>query len=224
MLFLVLTVITVAVIVFVQEGQRRIPVQYGKRVRGHARQSPARGRWAGTHVPLKVNSAGMIPLIFAAGFLIFPSAVAGYFIYSATTVGQRASRTSCTSLRPNSWLYWLLYFVMVVGFTYFYTDVIFRQQNLRRDAAAAGRLHPGIRPGKRTEDYLNGVLRRITFVGALFLGVVAVLPWLVSGLAKTNTMLITSAGLLIVVGVVLDTMRQLEAQLLMRRYEGFLRR
>jgi len=223
-IFLVLTVITVAAIVFVQEGERRIPVQYGRRVvamRGN-RLRVAGGQ--ATHVPMKVNSAGMIPLIFAQAILIIPSAIAGYFIYSSTTWVQSIASAIYSWFRPNSSLYWLLYFVMVVGFTYFYTDVIFRQQNLAETLQRQGGFIPGIRPGKRTEGYLNGVLQRITFVGALFLGIVAILPWLVSGIAGTQTMLITSAGMLIVVGVVLDTMRQLEAQLLMRRYEGFLRR
>ena len=112
---------------------------------------------------------------------------------------------------------------MVIGFTYFYTDVIFRQQNLPENLQKQGGFIPGIRPGKRTADYLNGVLQRITLVGALFLGLVAILPWLVRDVTETQTMLITSTGLLIVVGVVLDTMKQLEAQLLMRHYEGFIR-
>ncbi|MGQ9553815.1 MAG: preprotein translocase subunit SecY [Anaerolineae bacterium] len=222
--FLLLTVITVAVIVFVQEGERRIPVQYGRRVvamRGN-RLRVAGGQ--ATHVPLKVNSAGMIPLIFAQAILILPSAVAGYFIYSNVGWVKAVANSIYSWLRPTSNLYWLFYFVMVVGFTYFYTDVIFRQQNLAEMLQKQGGFIPGIRPGKRTEDYLNGVLQRITFVGALFLGVVAILPWLVQDITETTTTLITSAGLLIVVGVVLDTMRQLEAQLLMRRYEGFLRR
>jgi preprotein translocase subunit SecY len=112
---------------------------------------------------------------------------------------------------------------MVIAFTYFYTDIIFQQQNLAETLKRQGGFIPGIRPGKRTEEYLSGILRRITLVGAVFLGVVAVLPWLVRGVTEAGVMLITSTGLLIVVGVVLDTMRQLEAQLLMRRYEGFIR-
>jgi preprotein translocase subunit SecY len=112
---------------------------------------------------------------------------------------------------------------MVIGFTYFYTDVIFRQQNLPENLQKQGGFIPGIRPGKRTADYLNGVLQRITLVGAVFLGLVAILPWMVRDISETQTMLITSTGLLIVVGVVLDTMKQLEAQLLMRHYEGFIR-
>jgi preprotein translocase subunit SecY len=112
---------------------------------------------------------------------------------------------------------------MVIAFTYFYTDIIFQQQNLAETLKRQGGFIPGIRPGKRTKEYLSSVLRRITLVGAVFLGIVAVLPWLVRGVAEAGVMLVTSTGLLIVVGVVLDTMRQLEAQLLMRRYEGFIR-
>jgi preprotein translocase subunit SecY len=121
-------------------------------------------------------------------------------------------------------IYWLLYFVFVVGFTYFYTDVIFQQQNLPETLQRQGGFVPGIRPGARTEEYLHGVVKRITFVGALFLGIVAIMPFLVRPLVQTNQMLLTSTGLLIVVGVVLDTMKQLEAQLLMRHYEGFIRK
>ena len=132
------------------------------------------------------------------------------------------------TLSAGSTLYWILYFLLVVAFTYFYTDVIFRQQNLPETLQRQGGYIPGIRPGKRTEEYLNRVVTRITLVGALFLGFVAILPWLVGlfldepGLGDSS-LLITSAGLLIVVGVVLDTMKQLEAQLLMRHYEGFIR-
>ena len=221
--FLIVTAITVLAIVFIQEGQRRIPVQYGKRVlamRGN------RLRIAGgqsTYVPLRVNSAGMIPLIFAQSILIFPGVVASYFVYSQSAlIGQIATAIN-QMFSPGSNIYWILYFFMVVGFTYFYTDVIFRQQNLAENLQKQGGFIPGIRPGKRTADYLNGVLQRITLVGAIFLGSVAILPWLLRDVTETQTLLITSTGLLIVVGVVLDTMKQLEAQLLMRHYEGFIR-
>lgn len=225
-LFGVITVLTIAVIAFVQEGQRRIPVQYGKRVRGtkvYGGQS--------SHIPLRVNSAGMIPLIFAQSIMIFPSAVASYFQFSEIPfVASLANGiVQWFSPNPTSWPYWIFYFVMVVGFTYFYTDVIFKQQNLAENLQRQGGFIPGLRPGKRTELYLNTVLQRITLVGALMLGGVAILPWLInivpgvgqSG-SQTQALLITSTGLLIVVGVVLDTMKQLEAQLLMRHYEGFI--
>jgi preprotein translocase subunit SecY len=216
--FIIIGVITVAAIVFIYEGQRRIPVQYGKRVRGtkiYGGQS--------THIPLKVNSAGMIPLIFASSLLILPGVIASYFQYSDSQVIASIAQGIVGVFDQNGIAYWMLYFLMVVGFTYFYTDVIFQQQNMSENLQKHGGFIPGIRPGTRTADYLNRVLRRITLVGALFLGIVAVLPFFASRLTPMQTMIITSTGLLIVVGVVIDTMKQLEAQLLMRHYEGFLR-
>jgi preprotein translocase subunit SecY len=226
--FSLVTVTTVAVIVIVQEGQRRIPVQYGKRVlamRGR-RLRVAGGQ--STHIPLRVNSAGMIPLIFAQSFLIFPGVIASYFRFTQNEWVNRIASGIYNVFNTTSNVYWVLYFLMVIGFTYFYTDVMFRQQNLAENLQRQGGFIPGIRPGRRTADYLNGVLQRITLVGAIFLGVVAILPWLVQSIISdpqggVGTMLITSTGLLIVVGVVLDTMKQLEAQLLMRHYEGFIK-
>jgi len=216
--FAVLVVVTVAVIVFVQEGQRRIPVQYARRIRGrrvYGGQS--------TYIPLRVNAAGMIPIIFAQSLLLFPGVLASYLAQVNNTFVANLALRIQSLLDPNGWFYWFVYFWMVVGFTYFYTDVIFRQQNLAEVLQRQGGFIPGIRPGKRTEEYLNKVMSRITFVGALFLASVAVLPFFVRDVTETTVMLITSAGLLIVVGVVLDTMKQIEAQLLMRHYEGFIR-
>ncbi len=216
--FIAITVITIVGIVYIQEGHRRVPVQYGKRVRGtkmYGGQS--------THIPLRVNSAGMIPLIFAISILIFPGVIAGYFVNVGNPVISGMATAVVNAFNQNSPVYWIVYFIMVIGFTYFYTDVIFRQQNLPDVLQQQGGFIPGIRPGKRTEDYLNGVLQRITLVCAVFLGLVAILPFLVRDVTETNLLIITSTGLLIVVGVVLDTMKQLQAQLLMRHYEGFIK-
>ncbi len=225
-IFIVITIFTIAVIAYVQEGQRRIPVQYGKRVRGtkvYGGQS--------SHIPLKVNSAGMIPLIFAQSIMIFPGAIASYFTVSESPFVASVANgvVQYFSPDPAAWPYWILYFAMVVGFTYFYTDVIFKQQNLAENLQRQGGFIPGLRPGKRTETYITSVLQRITLVGALMLGFVAILPWIVNVIpgvgqssVQTQALLITSTGLLIVVGVVLDTMKQLESQLLMRHYEGFI--
>jgi len=216
--FAVIGVITVAAIVFIYEGQRRIPVQYGKRVRGtkvYGGQS--------THIPMKVNSAGMIPLIFASSILILPGVVAQYFQYADNQAVASIAQGVVSLFDQGKVFYWVLYFIMVVGFTYFYTETIFQQQNMPENLQRHGGFIPGIRPGARTAQYLNRVLRRITLVGALFLGGVAVLPFFASTLTPMQTMIVTSTGLLIVVGVVIDTMKQLEAQLLMRHYEGFLR-
>jgi preprotein translocase subunit SecY len=217
--FLIITVMTMVGIVIVQEGQRRVPVHYAKRVRGtriYGGQS--------THIPLQVNSAGMIPIIFAVSILMLPGVVASYFVGAETEWLSNVAVWISRVLDSSGWFYWVSYFVLVVAFTYFYTDVIFEQQDLAETLRRQGGFVPGIRPGSRTREYLSGVVRRITFVGALFLGVVAILPFLVRPLAGTGEMLVTSTGLLIVVGVVLDTMKQLEAQLMMRHYEGFLKK
>lgn len=227
--FLLIAVVTVLAIVVIQEGQRRIPVQYGKRVRGtrvYGGQS--------THIPLRVNAAGMIPIIFAQSLLIFPGIIASYLTAAPNPTVSSIALSVQSLFNSTTWFYWVLYFVMVVGFTYFYTDVIFRQQNLAETLRRQGGFVPGIRPGKPTADYLNGVLQRITLVGALFLGLIAILSWLVRLIltplgitlpaGQSDIMIISAVGLLIVVGVVLDTMKQLEAQLLMRHYEGFIRR
>ena len=218
-LFGAITIVTVVGIVFVQEGQRRIPVQYAKRVRGTKMYGGQR-----VEIPLPVNSAGMIPLIFAVSILLFPGMVASYFVYSETQWIATVANTIVRVFDSNGIFYWVMYFLMVVGFTYFYTDVIFAQQDLAGNLRKQGGAIVGYRPGKPTADYLSGVLRRITLVGALFLGLVAILPFLMRLVSETGTMLINSTGLLIVVGVVLDTMKQLEAQLRMRHYEGFLKK
>ena len=232
-IFMLITVITIALIVWIQEGQRRIPVQYGKRVRTMRGNRMMMVGGQSTHVPLRVNTAGMIPLIFAQSLLILPSTIASYFTTNTGWVGSLALGIT-NYLGPSSWLYWLLYFLFTVAFTYFYTDVMFRQQNLPETLQKQGGFIPGIRPGPRTESYLNGVLSRITLVGALFLGFIAIMPFIVGAivsgfigsadaLTSNESLIISSTGLLIVVGVVLDTMKQIEAQLLMRNYEGFIR-
>jgi len=227
LIFSVITVLTVALIVWVQEGQRRIPVQYGKRVRTMRGNRLMMVGGQSTYVPMRVNTAGMIPLIFAQSLLILPNTMASYFILRDDWIGAIAN-FFFTSFSPQNFLYWLFYFMLTVAFTYFYTDIMFRQQNLPDTLQKQGGFIPGIRPGPRTEQYLNGVLGRITLVGALFLGLVAVLPFLAGmvfggGVGSFNTLIISSTGLLIVVGVVLDTMKQIEAQLMMRNYEGFIR-
>jgi preprotein translocase subunit SecY len=232
-IFILITIATVTLIVWVQEGQRRIPVQYGKRVRTMRGNRMMMVGGQSTYVPLRVNTAGMIPLIFAQSLLILPSTLASYFVMRTGWTGSVANWVS-TAFSPTNFLYWLLYFLFTVAFTYFYTDVMFRQQNLPETLQKQGGFIPGIRPGARTETYLNGVLSRITMVGALFLGFIAILPYLVGVvvdgifggagvLTGYQSLIISSAGLLIVVGVVLDTMKQIEAQLMMRNYEGFIR-
>jgi len=232
--FILYIVLTVLVIVIIQEGQRRIAVQYGRRVRG---RKIYQGQ--STYIPLKVNTAGMIPIIFAQSILTFFPLIAGLFISgnggfidrAAAAISQFGTQSD-PSVAPVAFsVYWVLYFLLVVAFTFFYTDVMIRQQNLPETLQRQGGFIPGIRPGKRTENYIMSVVRRITLVGALFLGLVAVLPGVMAVVANVlqieglqrSVLVISGSGLIIVVGVVIDTMRQLEAQLLMRHYEGFIK-
>lgn len=218
LIFALITGITIVGIVYLQEGQRRVPVQYGKRVRGMKIYGGG-----STYVPLRVNSAGMIPLIFAVSILIFPALIASFF-QTSSVEGLRSFASSVVNVfDTRGAVYPVVYFVMVILFTFFYTYVIFQQQNLAEVLQQQGGFVPGIRPGPQTERYLNGVVMRITIVGAIGLGVIAILPFFERSSADTQTLIISSTGLLIVVGVVLDTMKQLEAQLMMRHYEGFIK-
>ena len=224
-MFAALAIFTVVAIIYIYEGQRRIPVQISKQIRGNRVYGGGT-----THIPLKVNSAGMIPLIFASSMLILPWTISSYFVNNETsifgliTVGQISTAIYNTFNAGTSPVYWLLYFVMVVAFTFFYALVIFQQQNIAENLQRQNGFIPGIRPGRPTHQYLSQVLVRITVAGALFLGIVAVLPYIVKSATGFQTLTISSTAVLIVVGVALDTMRQLEAQLIMRNYRGFIGR
>lgn len=216
--FLVIGLITIVGIVLLNEGVRRIPVQHARRVR--------RGRVYGggtTFIPLKVNSAGMIPLIFAISIMVFPGMVANFLQTSDREFVRNVATSMASAFNPNGLLYQVIYFVMVVGFTYFYTMVLFQQQNIAENLQKQGAFIPGVRPGRNTNAYLTKVLMRITLVGALALGTVAILPYLAAKITGVTTLFLGATSLLIVVGVAIDTMRQLESQLMMRNYEGFLR-
>ena len=215
----VIAAIIIFLIVFMSEGQRRIPVQYAKRMRGTRMY-----QGQSTHIPLRVNSAGMIPLIFAASIVILPGTISTYFFGAQQAWIRDAANWIYKNISSTSWEYWFIYFWLVVGFTYFYTAVTFQQQNLPETLQKNGGFIPGHRPGKATERYLNTVLTRITLAGALFLALIAIAPYFISLLTQTNTFTFSSTAVLIVVGVAIDTMKQLEAQLMMRQYEGFINR
>ena len=217
-LFGLLGVAAVAVIIYIQEGQRRIPVQYASRVRGRRMYQGGQ-----TFLPLRVNQAGVIPIIFAVSILLFPSQIASYFVSSGGIVGDIAQGV-VTWLSQGSWLYVALYFLLTVGFTYFYTAFTFKPDETAEQLRKNGGFIPGIRPGRPTQDYLARVVTRITVAGALFLGIVAALPPFV-GLLQPQfaNLALGGTGILIVVSVVVETMKQLEAQLLIRQYEGFIR-
>ena len=229
-MLVVFIVLILGIIVFFQEAQRRIPVQYSRSLFRGGRMYRQSGQ---THIPLRVNSAGMIPLIFAFSIVIFPAYVASMLKEGQTGLIADVAGKVQGVFDPSNWGYWIFLFLLVVTFAFFYTMVIFQQQNLAENLQRQGGFIPGIRPGRPTAEYITRVLIRITWAGALFLGFVAVIPFVASALTGEQALSlgrggglslgITSAGLIIVVGVVLDTMRQLEAQLLMRQYEGFIR-
>ena len=222
--FIVIGLATTILIVIFTEAHRRIPVQYAKSVFRGGRMYRQSGS---THIPIRVNTAGMIPLIFAMAIVIFPGIIASYFA-NPTGVEPNLANHIQNIFSPNTGLpiglvYWVLFFLFVVGFAFFYTKVIFAQQDLPGVLQRQGGFIPGIRPGKQTAGYLNGVINRITWGGALFLAFVAIMPFIAREITDVQVIQMSSFGMLIVVGVVLDTMKQMEAQLVMRRYEGFLK-
>src|SRR6266699_4631305 len=216
--FLLIGLITIIGIVYIYQGQRRVPIEYPtKRMVG-------RGMLVGTaqrtYIPMQVNSAGMIPLIFAQSMLIFPAVLSQYLANSSTSWLASASLWISTYLiNTTLWWYWAIYFGLVVAFTYFYAYVVWQQQNIPENLQKQGAHIPGYRPGETTRKHLDEILKRITLAGALFLGIVAILPYVAR---VGGNQLLSSAALLIVVGVVLDTVRQVEAQMVMRNYSGFL--
>ena len=208
------------IIVFFNEAQRRVPVQYGRSVFRGGRMQRQSGS---SFLPIRVNTAGMIPLIFAFSIIILPGTIASYFNDPLSDGFLNSIASFFASTLDHSNLpYWIAVFVLVVMFTFFYTLVIFQQQNLADTLQRNGGFIPGIRPGLPTQEYLNRVIIRITWGGALFLGGIAIVPYFVSELTGIQALTLSSTSLLIMVGVALDTMRQLESQLLMRNYEGFL--
>ncbi len=227
---LIVIVLVIFAIVFVQQGRRNVPVMYPGRRMGNRMSMPVKGT-----LPLMVNLAGMIPLIFASAILQFPAIIASYFTQSTNATVKEVAlgiQQTLGGTGTNNWVYWLLYFLMVVSFTFFYTSVLFEQQNYGDNLKKAGAQIPGVHTGEPTQKYLNKVQQRITFPGALFLGFVAAMPFFLSKLlglfniGSTSTsaglFLVSSAGLLIVVGVVRDVFLNIEAELKLHGYQDSL--
>jgi preprotein translocase subunit SecY len=216
----IIMVFTIFVIVYVQEGRRHVPVMYPGRRVGNRMSMPVKGT-----LPLMVNMAGMIPIIFGQSLLTFPAIAAQFFVTNSNETVQRVAIWMQTNFGGVGDLYWILYFLFVVGFTFFYTDILFAQQNYGENLKRSGAQIPGVTKGAPTQRYLTRVLRRITLPGALFLGLVAVTPFLVGLIypvagGQSGLLLISSAGLLIVVGVIRDTYRNIEAELKLRGYDS----
>ncbi len=213
--FLAVSLVVIAGVVIITEGQRNVPVSYAKRVRG-------RRIYGGvsTHLPLRVNQAGVIPIIFALSIMLFPGMVAS-FLSQVDNQFIAGLAQGIGNLFENQIFYGIMYFVLVVLFTYFYTAVTFDPNAIADNVQKQGGFVPGVRPGKNTAQYFHKILNRITLVGALFLGFIAIMPLIVRGATGIQTMTIGGTALLIVVSVVLETMKQVESQLVMRDYEGF---
>lgn len=223
-LMVVIIVLTIFAIVFVQQGRRNVPVMYPGRRVGNRMSMPVKAS-----LPLMVNMSGMIPLIFASAILQFPAIIASYFVRNANVGVANFAAGVQTTFGGNSATYWILYFFMVVIFTFFYTDVLFAQQNYGENLKRVGAQIPGVNRGAPTQKYLTKVQRRITLPGALFLGIVAILPFLLSllltavgigqGASSAGLFLVSSSGLLIVVGVVRDTFSTIDAELKLHGYQ-----
>jgi len=211
-LLVVIAALVIAAIVAVNEGQRRIPVQYAKRVVGrrvYGGQS--------THIPLKVNQAGVIPVIFASSILLFPSTVAQFFPNNAV------SQWITDVFRWGGPTHTIMYALLIIFFTYFYTAITFNPMDVADNMKKYGGFIPGLRPGRPTAEYLDKILTRVTLSGAIFLALIAVLPTFVLLTTKIQNVYFGGTGLLIVVGVALETMKQIESHLLMRHYQGFMK-
>ena len=217
--FILIAIASVAVIIYIQEGQRRIPIQYASRVRGRRMYQGGQ-----TFLPLRVNQAGVIPIIFAISILLFPQQIASYFTSSEVGWVASIAQGIVSFFNPSSLIYVITYFLLTMGFTYFYTAFTFKPDDTAEQLRKNGGFIPGIRPGRPTADYLARVVTRITIAGALFLATVATAPTLLGLVVPSlSSIALGGTGLLIVVSVIVETMKQIEAQLLMRNYEGFIR-
>lgn len=209
--------VVIAGTVFMNEAVRRIPVHYARRIRGNKMYGGNT-----SYLPLRVNQAGVIPIIFAVSLVLLPSLLGNFLIQLKNPAFVGIGRFLSGAFDPNGISYNIIYFVLVIGFTYFYTAITFNPTKIAGEIQKYGGFIPGIRPGTPTANYLNYILTRITLAGAMFLGILAIFPSLAKGLSGMSTLLIGGTGVLIVVSVVLETVKALEAQLVMRNYEGFL--
>ncbi|OGH12201.1 MAG: preprotein translocase subunit SecY [Candidatus Levybacteria bacterium RIFCSPHIGHO2_01_FULL_40_10] len=216
LIFGALGIVVIAAIVFVNESVRKVPIYYAKRVRG----SKTYGGQS-THLPLRINQSGVIPIIFAVSIVLLPSLISGYLVSSSNKFLSSLGTFFATNFNPEGILYNVVYFLLVVGFTYFYTAVIFNPQKISEEIQKNGGFIPGIRPGRATASFLNYITTRITLPGAIFLGLIAILPSVVRGATGLSTLLVGGTSILIVVSVVIETIKILEVQMVNRDYDRF---
>ncbi|PIT93742.1 preprotein translocase subunit SecY [Candidatus Falkowbacteria bacterium CG10_big_fil_rev_8_21_14_0_10_43_11] len=213
--FAAIAVITVIGVVIINEGQRNVPVVYAKQVRGGHMYGGTQ-----THLPLRVNMAGVMPIIFAISVILFPSMIAQFFIHARTEFIAQAAEWTMQAFN-NQLIYGIAYFILVFSFTYFYTEVIFHPAQIAENLQKQGAFIPGIRPGKHTEDYIGKTTYKIILIGALFLALIAILPLILRYFTGMQSLAIGGTSILIVVAVIIETVKQIEAQLTMREYEGY---
>jgi preprotein translocase subunit SecY len=214
--FLAVGLIVIAGVVLVTEAQRNIPISYAKRVRGDKLYGGVN-----THLPLRLNQAGVIPIIFAISVMLFPALIAQFFLNAKSAFLANYAQKTIELFNSQGWFYGITYFVLVVIFTYFYTAVVFNPEEVAENVQKNGGFIPGLRPGRQTADYLYTVLNRITLPGSIFLGLIAILPFLLQNFTGTQSLTFGGTGLLIVVAVVIETIKQIEAQLTMHDYESY---
>ena len=213
--FIIIAILLILGIIIVTEGQRNIPVSFAKRIRGNKMYGGA-----STYLPLRVNMAGMIPIIFGMSVILFPGMIAN-FLAGSSIVWLANIAQSVAGIFENQLFYAIVYFVLVAAFTFFYTAIIFEPKNVAENLQKQGGFIPGKRPGNQTSEYLAYVTRRVTLASAIFLGFMAVVPFIAQSLTHIQTITLSGASLIIIVSVILETMKQIRAQLVMRDYEGF---
>jgi len=214
---LLLGVLVIAGVVYVNEAVRKIPIYYAKRIKGNKMYQGATN-----YLPLKLNQTGMIPIIFAISFVLFPQLIGNFLQYAKNPVLSKVGVFLASLFNPSGFVYNFFYFVLVVGFTFFYTMLVFNPEKISQEIQKHGGFIPGIRPGSATREYLQTILYRLTTFGALFLGSIAILPAIISAITGVQNIIIGGAGVLIVVSVVLETFKQLEAKMVMKNYDRFL--
>lgn len=214
--FLGIILVVVAGVVLVTEAQRNVPIAYAKRVRGNRLFGGVN-----THLPLRLNQAGVIPIIFAISVMMFPALIAQFFINAKSYLLSGLAQKTINLFNSQGYFYVAAYFVLVMGFTYFYTAVVFNPEEVAENVQKNGGFVPGLRPGQQTAQFLSHVMNRITLAGAFFLGLIAVLPLLMQRYTGTTALTFGGTGLLIVVAVIIEVIKKIEAQLTMHDYEGF---
>ncbi|HYV33541.1 MAG TPA: preprotein translocase subunit SecY, partial [Candidatus Limnocylindria bacterium] len=214
--FIAVTLVVIFGVVLVTEAQRNVPIAYAKRVRGDKLLGGV-----DTHLPLRLNQAGVIPIIFAISLMIFPPMVAQFFVHAKSAALANFAQKVVTLFSAQGWFYGVTYFILIMAFTYFYTAVVFNPEEIAENVQKNGGFVPGLRPGQQTANFLSMVLNRITLAGAFFLAVIAILPLLLQKYTGTTSLTFGGTSLLIVVSVVIEIVKKVEAQMTMHDYEGF---